>query len=318
MMGKYVLRRLGLALVVIVLSMVFLGVLVHLVPGDPARIMLGPRANEALTQLAREEMHLDLPVPQQVRIFFTEAVQGDLGRDFVSRIPVTTLISESVVHTVVLAVAGLGLAVLFGITLGIIAAAHPNGWADRIMALVSVSLITVPAFVAGLFLLLLFAVQIPVLPAIGAGDLSDPLDYLRHLILPTIALSLAWIGYIARLVRTSMLEVLGTAYTRTAFAFGLPRRWIYYRYALKNAIIPTVAVLGVGLGTLIANAVFVEVIFSRPGLGSLIVNSISTRNFPVVRGGVLIVVILVVAANLAADLSYRLLDPRIRLGDEGT
>src|SRR5687768_10827489 len=208
-MGKYVLRRLGLALVVIVLSMVFLGVLVHLVPGDPARIMLGPRANEALSQLAREEMHLDLPVPQQVRIFLTEAVQGDLGRDFVSRIPVPTLISESVVHTIVLAVAGLGLAVLVGVTLGIIAAAHPNGWADRSLALISVARLNVPAVVAGWFLWLLVAVQLPVLPAIAAGELSDPLDYLRHVVLPTIALSLAWIGYIARLVRTSMLEVLG-------------------------------------------------------------------------------------------------------------
>ncbi|MDQ3216914.1 MAG: ABC transporter permease [Actinomycetota bacterium] len=317
-MGKYILKRLGLAAVVIVLTMFLLGLLVHLVPGDPVKIILGPRASESLSRVVRAEMQLDEPVLVQVWSFVRGAATGDLGRDFVSQLPVTSLIQQAFPHTVLLAVSGLGLATLFGVPLGVYAATRPNSWIDRLTAILSVSLITVPPFVAGVFLLLLFAVELSLLPAIGAGELGNTLDYLKHLVLPSTALAVTWMGYIARLVRTSMLEILGANYSRTAFAFGLPRRQIFYKYALKNAIIPTIAVLGVGLGTLIANAVFVEIIFSRPGLGALIVDSISTRNYPIVRGGILVVVVIVVAANLVADLSYRLLDPRIRFEAEGS
>jgi peptide/nickel transport system permease protein len=188
---------------------------------------------------------------------------------------------------------------------------------DRVSGIAAVSCITVPPYLAGLLLVLVFSVHFHVLPAIGSGDISDPVDYLRHLILPAVALAITWIGYLARLVRASMLEVLGANYIRTAQAFGLRERTIFYRYALKNAIIPTVAVLGVGLGTLMGGAIFVEVIFARPGLGSLIYDAVLTRNYPIVRGGVLVVAILFVLANLIADLSYRLLDPRIRVEERG-
>jgi peptide/nickel transport system permease protein len=312
-MARYILKRLGMTILVIVLSMVFLGVLVHLVPGDPVKVILGPRASESLSQTVRKEMELDKPVPVQVFNFMRRAAVGNLGTDFVSQLPVWTLIKAAIPHTVVLAVASLALASLLGIPLGVYAATHSNSWLDRILSVLSVSFITIPAFVAGLFLLLLFAVRLDWLPAIGAGSFSDPMDYLRHLVLPATALAITWIGYLARLVRTSMLEVLGSNYIRTAQACGVRERLILYKYALKNAIIPTIAVLGVGLGNLLASAVFVEVIFSRPGLGSLTVDSIASRNFPIVRGTVLIIVIMVVLANLLADLSYRLLDPRIRL-----
>ena len=232
-------------------------------------------------------MDLDEPVPVQVWNFVTGALQGDLGNDFVSGLPVTTLLREALPHTMILAVSSLGLAVLVGVPLGVYAATRPNSWVDRTSRVVSVSLITLPAFVGGLFLLLLFAIRLDWLPAIGAGDLSDPVDYARHLILPTLALAATWIGYLARLVRTSMLEVLGPNYIRTSRAVGLRDRLIFYKYALKNAIIPTVAVLGVGLGSLMGGAVFVEVIFTRPGLGTLIVDSIESRNFPIVRGAIL-------------------------------
>lgn len=313
-MALYLAKRLGMTLVVVTLAMLFLGVLVHLVPGDPVKIILGPRASEALSQTVREEMQLDEPIPVQVWNFMTGAFRGDLGQDFVSQLPVTEIIGDVLPHTVVLAFTSLALAALVGVPLGVFAATHPNSWLDRIAGVVSISLITLPAFVAGLFLLLLFAVQLDLFPAIGSGSFSDPADYLRHLALPALALAVTWIGYLARLVRASMLEVLGSNYIRTAQAFGLRRRLIFYKYALKNAIIPTVAVLGVGLGNLIGSAVFVEVIFTRPGLGTLLVQSIETRNFPIVRGAVLVVALLVVLANLVADLSYRLLDPRIRVG----
>jgi peptide/nickel transport system permease protein len=298
----------------VVLAMVFLGLLVHLVPGDPVKIILGPRASDELSAIVRKQMELDKPVPVQVVHFLWNAAQGDLGVDFVSQLPVTEILWAALPHTLVLAVTSLALSVLVGVPLGVYAATHPNSWIDRVTGVISVSFITMPAFVAGLLLLLLFAVHWEIFPAIGAGSFSDPLDYARHLVLPSVALAVTWIGYLARLVRASMMEVLGSPYIRTAQAYGLRTRLIYYKYGLKNAVIPTVAVLGVGLGNLIGSAVFVEVIFTRPGLGTLLVQSIQTRNFPVVRGSVLVIALLVVLANLLADLSYRFLDPRIRIG----
>ena len=312
-MVRYLLKRLFMAFVVVVLVMAFLGVLVHLVPGDPVKVILGPRADPQLSEIVRKHMNLDAPVATQVWDFIVNAFQGNLGQDFLSQLPVTRLIAGVLPHTVILALASLGLAVLLGVPLGVFAATHQNSILDRIVGIVSVSFITMPPYVAGLFLLLIFSVKLDVLPAIGSGSFSDPVDYLKHLALPAVALAVTWIGYLARLVRASMLEVLNTNYVRTAHAFGVSERVVFYKYALKNAIIPTVAVLGVGLGTLMGGTIFVEVIFTRPGLGSLIFDSIETRNYPVVRGSVLVVALLFVGANLIADLSYRYLDPRIRL-----
>ncbi len=317
-MLRYLLKRLAMTFAVVVLLMVFLSVLVHLIPGDPVKTILGPRSSEDLARTVRKEMGLDDPVSVQVWDFVTHAFRGDLGHDFVSQLPVTTLIGDQLPHTIVLAFSSLLLAILIGVPLGVYAATRPNSWADRLTGLVSISFITVPAYVAGLFLLIVFAVKLHVLPAIGAGDFSHPIDYLKHLALPSVALAVTWIGYFARLVRASMLEVMSANYIRTAHAFGLRERVVFYRYALKNAIIPTIAVLGVGLGSLMGGAVFVEVVFARPGLGSLVVDSIQTRNFPIVRGSVLVIALLFVLANLLADLSYRFLDPRIRVERTGS
>jgi peptide/nickel transport system permease protein len=308
----YVLKRLGMTVIVVFLLMVFLAIIVHLIPGDPVKTILGPRASEELAQTVRKQMDLDSSVPAQVYHFAANAFQGDLGTDFISQVPVSHLIGSALPHTLILAGASLILAALIGIPLGVFASTRPNSIADRLTGILSISLITVPSYVAGLLLLLLFSVELDVLPAIGVGELSHPIDYLKHLALPAIALAISWIGYLARLTRTGMFEVLTTNYIRTAHAFGLHPRSIHYRYALKNAIIPTVAVLGVALGSLIGYAVFVEIIFTRPGLGTLILDSIQNRNFPIVRGSVLVIAVFFVLANLAADLSYRLLDPRIR------
>jgi peptide/nickel transport system permease protein len=311
--AAYLLKRLTMTLVVVVVVMVFLSVLVHLVPGEPASIILGPRASESLIAIVREEMKLDEPIHIQVWDFVTGALQGDLGRDFLSRAPVSELILDALPHTIVLAVVAMAVAALVGIPLGVYAATRPNTIIDRVTAVISVSFITMPYYIAGLFLLLLFSLHWNLFPAVGAGSFSDPVDYLRHLVLPAAALALTWVGYIARLVRTSMLEVLGANYIRTARAFGVRERVVFYKYALKNAIIPTVAVVSVGLGELMGGAVFVEVIFTRPGLGSLAVEAIVARNFPVLQGTVLVIALVYVFANLVADLSYRLLDPRIRV-----
>jgi peptide/nickel transport system permease protein len=312
----YLLKRGIMTIIVLFLVMVILSLLVNIVPGDAARTLLGPRAKPELVEKIRDEMDLGKPPWIQVGHFFLNVLHGNLGTDIFSGQPINRLVGSVLIHTLILAWASLGLAVVIGVPLGVYSATHPNSWLDRITAVLSISFITTPSYVAGLFLLLLFAVRFRVMPAIGVGDLSNPLDYLRHLILPATALAITWVGYLARLVRASLLEVLNEPYIRAAMATGLSRRLIQYKYALKNALIPTVAVLGVGIGNLMGGAVFVEIIFSRPGMGTLLYNAIEIRNYPIVRGGVLVVACLFVAANLLADLAYTYLDPRIQLGRE--
>jgi len=307
-----------MTLVVILIVITFLAVLIHLIPGDPVTTIMGPRASPALAQIVRHNMGLDKSVPVQVLDFIVGAFQGKLGVDFVSNVPVTTLIFGALPQTLALAFTSLLIAVVVGIPVGVFAAKHANGLVDRLLAIVSVSFITMPAFVVGLLLLLAFSVHLHIFPAIGTGSLSEPGDYARHLVLPACALAITWVGYIGRLVRANMLEVLGEAHIRTAFAQGIRERVVFYKLALKNALIPVIAVLGVGLGSLIGGAIFVEVIFARPGIGSLIYAAIETRNYPVVRGGVLVVAVLFVFANLLADLLYRFLDPRVRVEARGS
>ena len=309
----YIVKRILMTLVVLLLVIIFLSLLVHIVPGDPATTILGPRATPALIAKMRSAMDQDKPVYVQVGNFIWNILHGSLGIDAVTGVPITKLVGNSIPNTLILAITSLALAVLIGIPMGVFSATHPNSWADKILAIISISFTTIPSYVGGLFLLIIFAVELKVLPAMGLGTKGDTVDYIRHLILPSVALAITWIGYLARLVRTSLLEVMNETYVRSSRAAGLSETLVRYKYALKNALIPTVAVLGVGLGSLMGGAVFVEIIFSRPGMGLLIYNAIQIRNYPVVRAGVLIVAFLFVLANFIADLFYTYLDPRIQL-----
>jgi peptide/nickel transport system permease protein len=311
----YILKRLGMSVIVLLIVMVFLSLLVQLVPGDAATALLGPRATEELVAKVRSQMELDQPVYIQVAHFVWNTLHGDFGNDFWSGRPISQYIGDVLPHTIALALSSLGLAIFLGIPLGVFSATHPNSWLDRFLAVVSISFITLPSYVSALFLLYIFAVNLKVLPAMGVGEPGDTLDYLRHLVLPSIAMAIPWIGYLARLVRTSILEILNTNYIRVVRSFGLHDRVIFYKYALKNAIIPTVAVLGLGLGGLMGGAMFIEIIFARPGMGSFIYNAIGARNYPMVRAGVLVIGFIFVAANLLADITYSWLDPRIQLGE---
>lgn len=309
----YVAKRILMTLLVLLLVIIFLSLLVHIVPGDPATTILGPRATPGLIQKLRAAMDLDKPIYVQIGNFLLNILRGSLGVDAVTGAPISKLVSSALPNTMILAITSLLLAIVIGIPMGVFSATHPNSFLDRILAVVSISFTTIPSYVAGLFLLLIFAVKLHALPAMGMGRSGDILDYLRHLILPSMALAITWIGYLGRLVRTSLLEVLNETYVRASRAAGLSERLVRYRYALKNALIPTVAVLGVGLGSLMGGAVFVEIIFTRPGMGLLIYNAIQVRNYPVVRAGVLVVAVLFVLANFIADLLYTYLDPRIQL-----
>jgi peptide/nickel transport system permease protein len=308
----YAVRRLGLALVIVICAMAVLFGMIHLVPGDPITIALGPRATEAMRQAYLAKMRLDQPVYVQFLAFAGGVLRGDLGADVFSNRSVTTIILEQLPYTLALAGAGLGWAVLLGIPLGCYSAVQRNSWFDKLSGVITVGAIAVPSFVVALYTLLLFAVWLRWLPAIGAGEPGDLADQLRHLILPAFAIGLGWVGYIARLVRAAMLEVMGEPFIRTARAFGLPERMITYRYALKIAILPTVTLLGVGIGNLLSGAVFAEIVFARPGIGKLIYDMALTRNYPVVQGAVLVTTILFVLCALLADLLNAWLDPRVR------
>jgi peptide/nickel transport system permease protein len=313
-LARYLGRRVITALVVVLIVMAFLASLDRLIPGNPVTYVFGPHANPALIKEVRHQMGLDVSVPQQIYQYIVNAFQGNLGINFVTNQSVASLVMENLKYTLVLAVSGLGLAVLVGLPLGVLAATKPGGLVDRAIGVVSISVITLPPFVVGLLLILIFAVHLHMLPVIGAGAPGQPVDDLKHLVLPAVALSLGWIGYIARLVRSNMLEVLTSNYVRTAHALGIRRRKVFFQYALKNAAAPVVAILGVGLGTLLGGAIFIEVIFDRPGLGTLAYDAIASRNFPIVQGTSLVIAVLVIVANLLADVTYRLLDTRIQLG----
>lgn len=311
-MVRYVVRRIGVAIVVVLLVLVFLSVLVHVLPGNPVTLMLGPRADPDLAALARKQMHLDSSIPAQVWHFISGAVHGDLGQDFLTKRPVSELIGAALPHTLILAVVSLALAVALAIPLAGISAARPGSLIDRFLGTVSIGVISIPSYVIGMILLLLVTVWLGWFPAIGTGSLADPGDYLAHLVLPALSLALIWAGYLARLLRSSMLEVLGENYVRAARAYGIPEWRVYYQLALRNAIPGVVALIGVALGDLIGNAIFIEVIFTRNGLGTLLYNAIAERDFPIVRGGVAVIAVLFVVANLLADLANRKINPRLR------
>lgn len=311
---NYILKRVLMTLLVLLVVLIFLSVFVHIVPGDAATTLLGNRATPELIASIRQRMDLDKPVYVQVARFVWNVLHGTFGVDIFTGQPIERLVLANLPHTLVLAWASLSLAVLLGIPLGVYSATHPDSLLDNILAIISISFITIPSYVGGLFLLLIFAVKLHVMPAMGVGDTANFADYVKHLVLPAVALAITWIGYLARLVRASLLEILNEPYIRAARAAGLREQLVRYKYALKNALIPTVAVLGVGIGNLMGGAVFVEIIFSRPGMGTFIYNGIATRNYPIVRAGVVTIAILFILANLLADIAYTYLDPRIQLG----
>ena len=286
--------------------------MIHLVPGDPARILLGPRATPEMIADISMRMGLDQPLIIQLMKFLGNILKGDLGMDVISNRPVTSIVFGQLPYTLWLIFSAIFGAMLIGIPLGCYSALHRNTLADRISGVISVTCITAPSFVVALYSLLIFAVTLKWFPSIGAGEKGDFFDQLAHLVLPAFAIGLAWIGYLSRLVRASMLEVMGENHIRTARAYGLTETTIIYRYALKIAILPTVTVIGVGMGFLISAAVLTEIVFARPGLGKLIIESITSRNYPVVMGSVLISTVLFVISTTISDLVNAFLDPRIR------
>lgn len=308
----YLVKRIGLSIAIVLLAILTLFLMLHMIPGDPASIALGPRATPEIQAAYAAKMHLDQPLIYQFFIFIGNVLQGDLGSDVFSNRSVTLTLAEQLPFTLILAASALGWSALIGIPLGCLSALKPNSWVDRITGVLSVGTIAVPSFLVSIWSILVFAVMLRWMPVIGAGEEGNFLDQVYHLILPAFAVGLGWVGYLARMVRASMLEVMGENYIRAARAFGLRTRTIIFRYALKVAILPTITLIGIGFGSLLSGTVFAEIIFSRPGLGKIIYDMVLSRNFPVVQGAVLVTVALYVMVTLVADLVVSWLDPRVR------
>jgi peptide/nickel transport system permease protein len=305
----YTIKRVVLALLIIACAVSTMFVMIHVVPGDPANVMLGPRATPEIKEALRARLHLDQPLSTQLFYFFKGLISGNFGFDLRSNRPVLDIVLEQLPHTFILVSSALIVSTL-GIPVGCYAAMHRNGKFDRIVGAISVSIIAMPAIVVGLYMLLFFSVELRVFPVIGAGDSEDWLNYLWHLTLPVVTISIAWIGYISRLVRASMIEVLSQNHVRMARAFGLPEARVMSRYALRIAVLPSITMMGVSVAFILSSTVITEIIFARPGLGSLLYESVLSRNYPLVMGTVLMSTIFIVGGTTIADLINAALDPR--------
>jgi ABC-type dipeptide/oligopeptide/nickel transport system permease component len=301
---QYIIRRLLLTIPVIIgVSIIVFG-LIRLLPGDPAQALAGVQATPEYVEQVRERYGLDEPIHIQYWSFVTSMLQGDLGQSTFSRRPVTTELAERFPRTFLLASVSLFIATLVGVSAGIVSATRRNSLFDNASMLFALVGVAAPVFWLALMLQLLFAVQLGWLPATGMGSI-------RHIILPSITLGLASAALMARITRSSMLDVLSQDYITTARAKGLADRVVIYKHALKNALIPVVTVLGLQFGILLGGAVLTETVFAWPGVGRLLVESILRRDYPVVQGTVMLLAFLFVIINLVVDIIYAFLDPRI-------
>jgi peptide/nickel transport system permease protein len=312
----YVVRRLlMMVLVLLGVSIVVFGV-IHITPGDPARIMLGPSAREQDVQRLRQQLGLDQPIYIQYFQWLGNALRGNLGDSIVLRRAVLQEVVQRAGNTLLLAVSAMAIAFPVGIGIGIASAVGRGSALDRLAMLLATLGLSLPSFWFALMLIILFSVTLGVLPgtgmtsAVGGGG---PLDLLRHLILPALALSVVPLAVIARYTRSAVLEVINQEYVTVARAKGLQERVVLSRHVLSNALVVTVTMLGLQVGFLLAGAVYIENVFSWPGIGQMLVDAILKRDFPLVQGGVLFVATTFVVINFGTDLLYGYLDPRIRL-----
>ncbi len=332
-MFNYIIKRIVALIPIIIGVSIIVFLLIHLIPGDPAQTMLGERATEETVQRLREQMGLNDPLYAQFGRFFKNLLRGDLGRSITSNNPVAVEISQRFPATLELSIFAIVFAVLVGVPAGILAATKQNSWFDNLSMLVALIGVSMPIFWLGLMFIWLFAVTLGWFPPssrMSVGVVFEPItnlylldsiiqlnylafiDALRHLVLPGIALGTIPMAIIARMTRSSMLEVLKQDYIRTAYAKGLVKRVVVYKHALKNAMVPIITVVGLQFGVLLGGAVLTETIFSWPGLGKYLVDAIYARDFPVVQGGILFFAIVFVLVNLVVDLSYATIDPRIQ------
>ena len=310
-MGNFLLRRLALAIPTLILAMTAVFVLARIVPGDPALVILGDQASQEALAALRDKLGLDRALHVQYFDFLGGILRGDLGRSLVTDKSVWAEVLAVIPYTIELTLAAILLGVLFGVPLGVYAAVHRNALPDTLTRLFSLAGLSFPAFVSAILLLLVFAIQLNWFPVISAPKVDDPLDRLRHLALPAFNLGLIMTAYVTRVTRSSMLNVLGEDYVRTARAKGIGASAVLWRHALRNALIPVATVVGLYLGTMIGNSVLTEIVFNRPGLGKLILGALNQRDYTLLQGLMVFFAGIIVFANAATDVAYGLIDPRV-------
>ena len=304
-MRRYLFSRLAQAVPVVfgVVTIVFL--LLHFIPGDPVEIMLGESAVAAQKEELRKELRLDQPISARYLEFLGGLARGDLGVSFRSREPVAREILSRFPATLQLAAASLFVALLIAVPLGILAATRPHSLVDHLSSLLAMLGLSMPNFWLGPLLILVFSIHLGLFPVAGSGTV-------RHLVLPALTMGSGMAAILMRMLRSSLLEEIQQEYVRTASAKGLSRRAAVLRHALRNSLIPVITVLGLQFGALLAGSIITETIFSWPGIGRLTIQAIDARDYPLVQGCVLFIALCTVAVNLATDLMYSRLDPRIR------
>lgn len=308
----YIGRRILVSIPVALGITLIIFMLMH-VSGDPVRLMYGPNVPKETIEAKRKELGLDKPIYEQYFIWLKKVLRGDLGRSIHVQDKVSSLIKARIGPTLELTTVALLLTLLFSIPIGVISAVKPYSWVDNIGRVFALFWVSMPYFWLGIIFMLLFGVQLGLLPISGRGGPIWTVEGIRHLILPAMTLGLPPMALFTRFVRSSMLEVINEEYIRTARSKGLSEKTVIYRHALRNALIPLVTLLALRLPWLVGGAVITETVFSWPGMGRLLVDAVTQRDYPVVQGVVLILATLVLLSNLAADLMYAYLDPRIRL-----
>lgn len=309
---RYLASRILWAIPVLVGASVVTFGIMHLTPGDPARFILGPRATPETVERLREQMGLYRPIYVQYLDFVAGAVRGDFGQSLQTNQSVTAMIMQRIPYTAQLSLAGLLIAVVVSFPIGVIGAVQEGKLADHASRVGALLGISTPNFWLGLLLILLVAVPLEAFPIFGMTLITeDPIDGITSTLLPAIALGTAQAALLTRLLRGGMLDELQEGYVRTAKAYGIDRREVTYIYVLKNAVLPTITVIGLQLGSLLGGAVIVEQVFGIPGIGRMAVSAIFSKDYPVIQGVTMLVAVVFVAANLLVDLMYARLDPRI-------
>jgi peptide/nickel transport system permease protein len=313
-MARFLTKRLAGAFVVLVLVSLMSFAIIWLVPGDPTAAFLDTSATPEQVERLRRELGLDQPVIVQMLDWYGRILHGDLGHSILLNRSVTAAILERLPVTLSLAGIALVLALLIGVLAGIVAAVNHNRWPDQVVMTAALIGLSVPDFWLGIMLILLLAVKLGLFPTGGYVPLSeDPLGWLASIFMPAMTLAVIQVGFIARMTRASMLEVLNQDFIRTADAKGLKLTEIMLRHGLPNALVPVLTVAGIVAGALLGGAVIIEQVFSIPGVGRLIIGGVLSRDYPVIQGGLLLLAVIYLAVNLAVDILYAAVDPRVRL-----
>ena len=316
-MAAYILRRLIMLVPVILIVGIVVFLLIHITPGDPAAVILGDSATPETIANLRKQLGLNDPLPLQFVRWFGGVLHLDFGDSLFIGDPVTSALLDRAQPTILLTIYALLVQIMIGIPAGVISAIKHNSIFDRILTVIAISGAAIPTFFLGILLILLFAVRLNWLPSGGYVPLTeDPAAHFKGMLMPAFALGFSSAGLLARLVRSSMLDVLREDYVRTAMAKGLPMRQVVTRHALRNALIPALTVIGTSLGALLGGAVVTETVFTIPGMGRLVVQSIARRDYPVIQGAIMCIAMTYVIVNLIVDLLYVYVDPRVRLGSE--